>query len=80
MPRYFSSLFSAALCGVISAAMLLGQTTAGLSGAITDASGAIVPGARVTLTSIATGAQRETSANESGRPVLSLLVGMTAAC
>jgi hypothetical protein len=42
------------------------QTTSGLTGTITDLSGATMPGAKVTLTNTETGAQRESTSNEAG--------------
>ncbi len=42
------------------------QTTSGLTGTVTDLSGAAMPGAKVTLTSTETGAQREGTSNEAG--------------
>jgi len=42
------------------------QTTGSLSGTITDPSGAVVAGASITITSIATGAERSAVANSSG--------------
>jgi hypothetical protein len=42
------------------------QTTSGLTGTVTDLSGATMPGAKVTLTSTETGAQRESRSNEAG--------------
>ena len=42
------------------------QTSAGITGTVTDSSGALMPGARVTLTSTDTGAERTVTTNESG--------------
>jgi len=42
------------------------QTTSGLTGTITDLSGASMPGAKVILTSTETGAQREALSNDAG--------------
>jgi len=44
----------------------LGQTNAQISGRVTDASGAVVPGVDVTLTNIETGVDRFAVTNESG--------------
>src|SRR5579864_8973185 len=45
---------------------LFSQTTAGLTGALTDSSGAVMPGVKVTLVNTETGAQREVVTNDSG--------------
>lgn len=44
----------------------LGQTTAGLNGTVTDPTGATLPGAKVTVTNVDTGAKRDTETNEAG--------------
>jgi len=53
----------AALSGPVTAQTLL---TGGISGTITDATGAVIPGATVTLTSLDTGASQTTTTNQSG--------------
>src|SRR6202166_3355326 len=55
-----------ALCLVCLSPAVFSQTTSGLTGTVTDLSGATMPGAKVTLTSTETGAQRETTSNEAG--------------
>jgi len=45
---------------------VLAQTTSGLTGTVTDLSGAAMPGAKVMLTSTETGTQRESTSNEAG--------------
>ena len=45
---------------------VVAQTTGSMSGTITDSNGAVVPGASVTVTNIATGAERKTTTSESG--------------
>ena len=49
------------------------QTNAGLNGTVTDASGAVVQGAKVSVTSRDTGLRRETATNESGQYEFPLL-------
>jgi hypothetical protein len=45
---------------------LFSQTTAGITGTVTDSSGGAIPGARVALNNIDTGAQREGTSNDAG--------------
>jgi len=47
-------------------AILSAQTTARANGAITDTSNAVVPGARVTITNVDTGIQREAASDSAG--------------
>jgi hypothetical protein len=64
-PKRLLLLTLLALCLAPSAA--LGQAATGqITGTIEDAAGAVVPGAAVTVTNIATGATREAAAGESG--------------
>ena len=65
-PGAIFRLFICALCLMILPLAIFSQTTAGLTGTVTDSSGAVMPGAKVTLTSTETGAQREGATNESG--------------
>jgi hypothetical protein len=60
--------FSALLIAVIFAASAFAQSgTTGVSGIVTDQTGAVVPGATVNLTNVATGLTRSTVTNDSGR-------------
>src|SRR5438093_2277951 len=52
---------------------LSAQTAAGLTGTLTDSTGAIVPDARVTVISAETGARREAVSNDAGLYQFSLL-------
>src|ERR1051326_5795919 len=52
---------------------LSAQTTAGLTGTLTDSTGAIVPNARVTVINTETGARREAVSNDAGLYQFSLL-------
>src|SRR5713226_7928612 len=70
-----------ALAGVLfsicfAAGTIRAQVTASVSGRVEDSTGAAVPGALVTVTSLETGAGRTASTNEAGTyRVLSLPVG-----
>ncbi len=55
------------------AATASAQTTAQISGAVKDPSGAVLPGVEVTATQTATGAKRSTVSNETGNYVLASL-------
>ena len=59
----FAFVMAAGLCTV---RVGLGQTTAGLNGTVTDSTGAVLPGAKVTVTNVDTGAKRDTETNEAG--------------
>jgi hypothetical protein len=62
------ALFLIAFALIPTASIGFGQTTtATLSGVIRDASGAVVPGAKISARSISTGATRETNSDEAGR-------------
>jgi hypothetical protein len=64
--RFFMLL----LLVVIAPAVVWAQSTAQISGSITDASGAILPGVEVTVTQTDTGAVRSAVTNETGSYVL----------
>ena len=51
----------------------MAQTTATLSGVVTDASGAVLPGAQVTVTNVETGLRRSVTSDAAGRFVASQL-------
>ncbi|MBV9264556.1 MAG: carboxypeptidase regulatory-like domain-containing protein [Acidobacteriaceae bacterium] len=53
--------------------LAFGQATGSISGTITDASGAVISGAKVTVTSPATGSSREALTDSSGHYVVPLL-------
>jgi Carboxypeptidase regulatory-like domain len=62
-------LFRFLLCALLSLALptfLLAQATASLGGRVTDASGAVIPGASVKLTLITTGVSRSNTTTGSG--------------
>jgi len=60
------------VCILLSAVAAFGQT-AQITGRLSDPSGAVIPGAAVTITNIDTGIERRVSTNESGYYTLSLL-------
>ena len=51
---------------VLSAAWAFAQTNSGISGVVIDASNAVVPLARLTVTHVDTGGERQTQSNEAG--------------
>jgi hypothetical protein len=59
-------------CYLFLATGLFGQTSS-LTGTVTDPTGAVIPGAQVTITNIKTGAQRATAANGAGYYTMPLL-------
>src|SRR5262245_32579076 len=59
--------------GLASSAAWSQGTTAQISGAVTDQSGAVLPGVEVTVTQTATGGKRSTVSNETGNYVLASL-------
>jgi len=72
----FAGLFAAGLT-VLLAAPVRAQSTATLQGTVTDAQGAAVPGASVSVKSVATGAQRDVVTDNHGDyQVASLPVGL----
>jgi hypothetical protein len=66
-------LFIAAVCLVMFPVAAFSQTTAGLTGSVTDSTGSALPGAKVTVTSTETGGQREVTTNETGAHEFTLL-------
>jgi len=70
--RIFSFLFVAGAFAVLSASNAFGQT-AQITGRVTDASGAVIAGAEVVVTNVATAASRTTQTNETGNYTVPLL-------
>jgi hypothetical protein len=66
----FSSLGIALLLLVLSGGVAWAQSTAQLSGRVTDQSGAVLPGVEITATQTATGIARNTITNETGNYIL----------
>lgn len=52
---------------------IVSAQTAQVTGRVTDASGAVIPGTRITVTNVATGAERNVEANEIGYYTVPLL-------
>ncbi len=53
--------------------LLYGQATGSLSGTVSDATGSVIPGAKVSVTSQATGASREAKTDDTGHYLVPLL-------
>ena len=58
---------------VLGAAALAQQTTATVTGTVTDPTGALVPGVAITVTNLATNGVRETKSDETGSYTLPFL-------
>jgi len=61
-----TKLLIALLVLVISAAPALAQSNSSLQGTVTDPSGAVIPGATIEITNVATGATLTTKSNDMG--------------
>lgn len=73
-PRLFHFLFSLIGVVLLSRAVAFGQvTTADIVGTVTDTTGAVLPGAKVTATDLGTGQVRSTQSGENGDYTFSLL-------
>src|SRR5215470_11219667 len=71
---YLRGLFISLLTFVVASATAGAQvTTADIVGRVTDATGAVVPGAQVTVTNLGTNITRTVTANETGDYVVNLL-------
>ena len=75
MPKTTFRFLSAAFMTLLLAAPLWAQSTATLQGTVTDAQGAIVPGASVTATNEATGVQRAVITDSAGHYQMAALPG-----
>lgn len=65
--RFVSRVFVFCLAALLSAGLLWGQSFLGsITGAVTDTSGAVIPGATVTLNSVTTGQQLNVVTNSAG--------------
>ena len=61
------------ICAILFAANALAQS-ARITGRVTDATGAVVPGTSITVTSVATGAERKINTNDEGYYAVPLLL------
>ena len=66
MRRMFSSVLGALVIVALTCSVVWGQATARISGRVTDATGALIPGVEVTGTQTATGVTRIVVTNETG--------------
>ncbi len=70
-----NQLWIAGILLLLTSVLVMAQTETGrVGGTITDASGAVVPGATITLKSVATGTTRSTVSDEAGRYLIANLV------
>src|SRR5262245_53583200 len=67
------SILSALVVAVLGAAPFAQQTTATVTGTVTDPTGALVPGVTITVTNLATNGVRETKSDETGSYTLPFL-------
>ena len=66
MRRMFSSVLGALVIVALTCSVVWGQATAQISGRVTDATGALIPGVEVTATQTATAVTRIVVSNETG--------------
>ena len=73
--RRFHAVGTAIVCflTLFAGQLLYGQATGSFSGIVADASGAAIPGAKVTVTAPATGFTRSATANDAGEYLIALL-------
>jgi len=66
LPSFFGSVAVLLLLLLSTAPFLLAQSTGTISGTVTDASGAVIPGATVVVRNEGTGLERTTPTNSNG--------------
>ncbi|MGC2657141.1 MAG: carboxypeptidase-like regulatory domain-containing protein [Bryobacteraceae bacterium] len=71
--RGLKALFTGAASFLLATGLLFGQATGSISGNITDATGAAIPGVKVTILSPSTGSSREAMTDQDGHYVVPLL-------
>jgi hypothetical protein len=64
--KFLNRLFALIVVMLVSIGSSFAQSTATLSGAVTDPSGAVVPNARITVHSLATGIDRVVVTDDAG--------------
>jgi len=72
--RSLASAAVALIASFLGALLSLQAQTAEITGRVTDATGAVVPGTNITVTSVGTGAERKVSANQDGYYAVPLLL------
>ena len=66
--RFRTNLLSLAVCMLFFGGIVFAQVTTGtISGTVSDASGAVIPGANITVRNVETGITRTSSSDEAGR-------------
>ena len=73
MTRPYSAIILSCFAGALLAVSVFAQATGQLTGSVSDASQAAVPGAEVTATGIGTGLERKTTTNQQGDYTLPFL-------
>jgi hypothetical protein len=73
MKSKFTAVFFSLLLGLLSSTVVFAQASGTLSGTISDANGALVPGVNVTIKNAATNLTRNTTTNDEGRWTVTLL-------
>jgi hypothetical protein len=68
-----SALLAVGICLFLACPLLYGQATGSISGTVSDASGSVVSGAKVTVTAQAIGLTRDTTTDDGGRYLIPLL-------
>lgn len=71
--RGLKALFTGVASFLLATGLLFGQATGSISGNITDATGAAIPGVKVTILSPSTGSSREAMTDQDGHYVVPLL-------
>lgn len=59
-----SRTISAALCFLVSASVVLGQTLTSLTGAVSDPTGAAIPSATISITNVGTNQVRDVKSDD----------------